>query len=450
MNRTIVVVGGDAAGMSAAAKAKRTDPKSRVLVFERGPFVSYAACGLPYLVSGVVGEPERLLSRSVAEFQQQGIEVHLHCEVTELAAAKRWIGGEDREQGTSFQQPFDACVLATGAEAVRSHLPGDDAPNAFVLRSLADGLRLKDYLGSHSVRHATLVGGGFVSVEMAEALRTLGIAATLVEAQPRILSVMDEPMADLVVAELTRNGVTVIVGNEVQSLQVGNDDRIQGVETPTQGWRTDLVLFGVGVRPNTTLAVQAGLSLDVSGAIRTDRRQETDRPGIYAAGDCTSVRHRLTNRRVYLPLGTTANKQGRVAGENAAGGSAAFGEVVGSMVVKVFGLEVARTGLTEREATESGQETAAVQITASSRAAYYPGAVPLTVRLVAERESGRLLGGQLVGGEGAAIRVNIIAAALHAGLTVAEFAGLDLAYAPPYSPVWDPLLIAANELRKEL
>jgi len=450
VERTIVIIGGDAAGMSAAAKAKRTNPECEVFVFEKGPFVSYAACGLPYLLSGAVRSHHDLLSRTVEQFEQQGVKVQTEAEVVELSPGTRSVTVKDLRGGGSYQQSFDACITATGASTIRPSLPGAGALGVFTLRSLRDALTLREHLERYRPRHATLVGGGYVSMEMAEALRQLRLEITLVEAQGQVMPSLDPPMAALVQRELARHGVRVVLDSPVRRLEVGGNGLVTGVETATEGWRTDLVLFGVGVRPNVALAEACHLPLDATGGIRTNQRMETDRPGLFAAGDCTSATHLLTGKRAYLPLGTTANKQGRVAGENAAGGSARFEGVVGSAVTKVFGLEVARTGLTERDAEELSGSVATAQITESSRARYYPGGSPLAVRLLANRATGKLIGGQVIGDEGAAKRLDVIATALHAEMTADQFARLDLCYAPPFSPVWDPLLIAASELQKDL
>ncbi|HIE51692.1 MAG TPA: hypothetical protein EYP85_08010 [Armatimonadetes bacterium] len=446
----VIVIGGDAAGMSAAAKAKRTNPELAITVYEKGRFVSYAACGIPYYLAGVVRELRALLVRTPEQFAQQGITVHLQHEVTALNLAAKEVTVVAREEGREFTAPYDKLVIATGATPICPPLEGLDAPNVFTLRHLEEAQALKDYLDRERPRRATLIGGGYLNLEMAEALRTRDLEVTVVEMQPQLLPSLDSEMAELVERELARQGVVVCTGEPVQGLGSDGTGRVRRVQTSSQEWETDLVLMGSGVQPNVALARAAGIELDTTGAIRTDRRMQTERLGVYAAGDCVSVHHLVSERRGYLPLGPTANKQGRVAGENLAGGEAFFRGVVGTSVVKVFDLEVARTGLNEREAKEANFTPVAAQITATDRASYYPGAVPLTVRLLADAATGRLLGGQIIGQHGAAKRIDVVAAALHGRMNVEQFGEFDLSYAPPYAPVWDPLLIAAQVLLREL
>jgi len=440
----VIVIGGDAAGMSAATKAKRTRPDLEVTVYEKGRFVSFAACGLPYFIAGVVPAPTALLARTPEQFAAQGIAVHLRHEVTAIDFGRHQVTVLDRDAGREFRAPYDHLVIATGATPVRPPLDGQDADNVFTLRHLDDGLALQDYLDRVAPRRATILGAGYLGLEMAEAFRARDLDVTVVEQQAQVLSSLDPEMSELVEEELRRHGVAVIKGEAVTALEADHTGRVRRVRTATQVWDTDLVLVGGGVRPNVALARAAGLELDSLGAIRTDRRMQTERHRVYAAGDCTSVHHLVSGRRAYLPLGSTANKQGRVAGENLAGGEAWFKGVVGTAGVKVFDLEVARTGLNEREAAAAGFTPIVAQITASDRAAYYPGAAPLTVRLLGDRCSGRLLGGQIVGVQGAAKRIDVLAAALHAERTVEQLAELDLSYAPPFAPAWDPLLVAAQ------
>jgi NADPH-dependent 2,4-dienoyl-CoA reductase/sulfur reductase-like enzyme len=445
----IVIVGGNAAGMSAAAKAKRTQPDLEITVFEKGRFVSFGACGIPYFLTGAVPRLEDLLARTPEQFAAQGITVRTRHEVTALDLGQHTVTVADREENRTFQVSYDRLLLATGASPRWPDLPDLRGPNVFSLRTLEEALALKTLLDRESPRHATLLGAGYLNLEMAEALRARGLEVTLVEAQKQVMGTLDPEMAALVEEELHRLGVVLRCSQTVQGVETDAAGRVRRVVTAQERWETDLLVVGVGVKPNVALAAAAGIERDGTGAIRTDRRMRTDRFGVYAAGDCVSVPHLVTGQRAYLPLALAANRQGRVAGTNLAGGQAEFHGVVGTAVAKVGDLGVAHTGLSEAQA-RALFPTVAAQITASDRARYYPGAAPLTVRLVAERGSGRLLGGQIVGPPSAVKRIDVIAAALHARLTVEDLEAFDLAYAPPLSPVWDPLLIAAQVLLREL
>lgn len=450
MSKRLLIVGGDAAGMSAAAKAKRTDPNVSVIVLEKGGAISYAACGIPYFISGVVPEASQLLARTPEQFARQGIQVRLGHEALAVDPARGVVKVRDRQGGREYEEPYDELLIATGAIAVKPPIEGVDAFNAFTIRHYDDGLVLRDFLETHRPRRVTVIGAGYIGVEFAEAFWHLGMEVTVAEMLPQVFTGIDPDMATLVERELKEHGIIVRTGEPVTALERDRDGFVRRVITPSATWETDLVLFGSGVRPNVALAVDAHIPLDETGAIATDERMHTPIEGIWAAGDCTSSLHLVTGKRVYLPLGLTANKQGRVAGENMAGGQATFAGIVGTAVAKVFRLAVTRTGLTEREANREGFNFAAVTITAHDKAHYYPGAAPMTIKLLAEKGTGRLLGGQLVGPIEAAKRIDVLAAALHARMTVDELSHLDLGYAPPFSPVWDPLLIAAQQLRKEI
>jgi NADPH-dependent 2,4-dienoyl-CoA reductase/sulfur reductase-like enzyme len=450
MPKRLLIVGGDAAGMSAAAKAKRTDSNGSVVVLEKGCAVSYAACGIPYFIAGIVPEAARLLARTPEQFAQQGIEVRLGHEALAIEPARKIVKVRDHQREREYEEPYDELLIATGAIAVKPPIEGADAPNAFTIRHYDDGIALKTFLQEHRPKRVTIIGAGYIGMEFAEAFWHLGTEVTVAEMLPQVFTGIDPDMATFVERELKEHGVVVRMGEPVIALQRDEKGFARQVVTPSATWETDLVLFGSSVKPNVALAQAAGIPLDETGAIATDERMHTLVEGIWAAGDCTSVVHLVTGKRVYIPLGPTANKQGRVAGENMAGGWATFAGVVGTAIAKVFRLAVARTGLTEKEAQREGLNFAAVTITAPDKAHYYPGAAPTTVKLIAEKGTGRLLGGQLVGPVEAAKRIDVLAAALHAHMTVDEVAQLDLSYAPPFAPVWDPLLVAAQQLRRQV
>ena len=447
----LVVVGGVAAGMSAASRARRLRPDVDVVVFESGGDVSYGACLLPYFVSGVIESRDKLI-RYDAEFfrRERKIDVRLHSSVTSIDPRKRTVtfvgpgGGEET-------LPFDALVLGTGATAVKPPLPGIDAPGVATLRTLPDGEALRERLDSGDITNATVVGAGYIGLEMAEALSRKGAVVTVVELLPTALSTFDPDMSALVERELLDKGVILRQETRVEGFEPRDgSDSVGYVLAGGQRLATDLVLVSVGVRPAVGLAADAGIELGRTGALKVDARQVTSESSVLAAGDCSEAAHVVTGRPAWIPLGTTANKQGKIAGENAVGGSARFGGIAGTNVAKVFDLEVAQTGLTLAGAAKEGFEAESVKIRSTSRARAYPGASPVHVKLVFEPATGRLLGGQIIGREGAAKRIDTVAAALHAKMTVEDLAGIDMSYAPPFSPVWDPVIVAAAQAVKKV
>lgn len=442
--RRLLVVGGVAAGMSAAARAKRMDPGLDVTVFERSGFCSYTACGLPYHVSGVIADHRALVMRTPEQFAEEGIAVHVRHEVTEIDPGAGTVRVRARDGGRERSEPWDALLLASGARPAGTNLPGAGLPGVFTLRTIEDAQAIRAWIAAQGARDAVVVGAGYIGLEMAEALRVLDLATTVVEREEQVLPLVDADIASDVAAELSAQGVRLRCATAVE--EIAGDERVRAVVAGGEAIPADVVIIGIGVRPDAALAEAAGLELGRHGGVAVDAAMRTSIGGIWAAGDCCQTRHLLHEEPAYVPLGTTANKQGRVAAAGIAGAAEeAFGGVLGTAVVKVCDLAVGRTGLSEREARDAGLDAVAASITHHSRARYYPGHQPLRVKLVAERGSGRLLGGQLVGREGVAKRTDVVAAALHAGATADELAQYDLSYAPPFAPVWDPVLLAARK-----
>ncbi|HVT66195.1 MAG TPA: FAD-dependent oxidoreductase [Trebonia sp.] len=445
----LVVIGGGAAGMSAASAARRTDPGLEVVVCEAGGFAAYGMCGIPYYLGGIVPEAEDLLAYRPAVFRdQRGIDLRLHTRVTRIdpVAHRVHVAGTETGTGTGQWLAYDALVAATGADPVRPPVPGLDHPRVFTVRSLDEAVELRRLLAGGTVRRAVVVGAGYVGLEAAEALVTAGAEVEVVEAAPEVLGVVDTPVAALAQAEVERHA-RLRLNTRLEAVHAGSGDLAVlagGARIPA-----DLVVVATGVRPAARLLAEAGAASLPDGSVRVDREMRTSLPDVFAAGDAVALPHLVLDRPAWLPLGPAANKTGRVAGTVAAGGRASFAGVVGTAVVKVFGLEVARTGLGLGEARAAGLDAVATDVTSRSRARYYPGSVPLHVRLV-HTHGGRLLGGQLAGAEGAAKRVDVLATALHAGFTVTDLAALDLSYAPPFAPVYDPVLAAANQAVCEL
>lgn len=445
----VVIIGGDAAGMSAASQLRRLRPEVEVIAFERGTYTSYALCGLPYLIAGFVAEPSRLVARTPEAHRRNGIDVRLHSEVIGIDLAQQQVIVVDHEAKREYRESFDRLVIATGARPRSLSVPGRDAEGIFTIHSLDEALALANWLESQRPRSAVIVGGGYVGLEMAEAFITRGLQTTLLEAAPHVMALLDSDMAELVERELQQGGVRLVLGAPVEGFETRHG-RVTGVITPVGTFEAEVVVLGIGVEPNSELARDAGIVLGDRNAIHVDERCRTSAPGVWAAGDCADAYHRLLGRSIYFPLGTTANKQGRVCGLDLAGREARFPGIVGTAITRFRETEIARTGLTEREARAAGFQVVAAQVRSTTRSGYFPGATWMTVKMVAEEPTGRLLGAQIVGGSGAGKRIDTVATALTAGMTLDEFIYLDLAYAPPFSPVWDPVVVAARKLAREV
>ncbi|MBQ1012863.1 FAD-dependent oxidoreductase [Micromonospora sp. M51] len=449
MAQRLIVIGGDAAGMSAASQARRRRGRDdlEIVVFERGHFTSYSACGIPYWISGLVPDPEALIARDPEVFRREhAMDVRMRHEVTTIDLERREVVAQNLEDGGEVRERFDDLMYATGAVPVKPPWAVTDAHGVFGMQTLDDGAALRDWLDADpQPRRAVVIGGGYIGVEIAEAMIQRGLSVTLVEAGEQPMSTVDSDMGELVADAMRGLGITIRGSLPVTGLEEHNG-RVSAVVTEEGSIPADVVVLGLGVRPNTALAEAAGLPLGPTGAIRVDRRMRVPGlPGIWAAGDCVETLHRVSGLPVHVPLGTHANKQGRVAGINIGGEYATFTGVIGTAVTKVCDLEVGRTGLRERDAKAAGFEFVSVIAESTNRAGYYPGSRPMTVKLIAERPSGRLLGAQIVGWSEAAKRIDTLAVALWNGMTVDDMTQLDLGYAPPYAPVWDPVLIAARK-----
>lgn len=445
----IVIVGGGAAGMSAAAQALRRDPKAEVEVYEAGDHVSYGACGIPYLVAGKVREPEELVVFTPERFERErGGKVRVRHAVTEIDLKAKRVAVLPRGAREPMEVRFDKLILATGARPVKLGVPGADLRGIFRLRDLSSGIALRRFVEEWRPRLVVVVGAGFLGLEMAEAFLERGMEVTLLEREGEVMPMLDPEVSRFVRSMLESAGVKVVTGVEVRGYE--GKEFVRTVYTEDGSYPADVVLEAVGIRPNTELARNAGLSLTRFGAIRVDSAQETSRPGVYAAGDCAGTKNIVTGGEFWHPLGTTANKTGRVAGDRAAGGTMRFLGVAGTQIAKIPGGEVGRTGLTLKEAREAGFKAEAADILDHSRSAYHPGGGRLLLRLVYDAETGRVLGAQAAGAEGVKARLDVVATALWARMTVGDLSRLDLAYAPPFSPVWDPLLRVAGRVARSL
>ncbi|MFC9192530.1 FAD-dependent oxidoreductase [Streptomyces arboris] len=446
-------MGGAAAGMPAASQARRLKgpDELEIIAFERSAFTSYSACGIPYWVSGDVEGPDDLIARTPEEHRERDIDLRMRTEVTEIDVAGHRVRALDRESGDTYWTGFDKLVIATGARPVRPQLPGIDAPGVHGVQTLGDGQALLDSLdavgsGSGKTRRAVVVGAGYIGVEMAEAMLKRGFEVTVLNRGEQPMATLDPDMGKLVHDAMDGLGITTVNGASVTKILTGPDGRVSEVATEERTYPADVVVLGIGVEPEAELAREAGLTVGPHGGILTDlAMRAVGHENIWAGGDCVEVLDLVAGRSRHIALGTHANKHGQVIGSNVGGGYGTFPGVVGTAVSKVCDLEIARTGLREKDARAVGLRYVTATIESTQRAGYYPGAKPMTVKMIAELRTGRLLGVQIVGREGSAKRVDVAAVALTAGMTVEQMTALDLGYAPPFSPVWDPILVAARK-----
>jgi len=447
MSDTFVIVGGDAAGMSAASKAKREDPEMDVIVFEKGEWVSYAACGMPYYIKGEVGDLNDLVAVTPDEFREErNVDLRMGHEVVGIDPEAETVTVEGG--GETFEQPYDRLLVATGASAIEPPFDGLDLDGVFTIHDMDEADAIEDFVTERSPDTAAIVGGGYVGIEMAEALSEHGVDVHLYEMLPHVLQPFGDAVAEVVEEHLREQGVHLHLDTAVSGFE--GEGPVESVALEDESHPAEIAIVGVGVAPNADLAAEAGIELGETGAVATDEYGRTNYENVYAAGDCAEVRHVVTGEPDHVPLALTANRAGRAIGQTVAGDPEPVGEIAGTAIVKAFDLGAARTGIVDEEqAREAGFDPVSVSISAPTRAHYYPGGAELTVTLVADRGSGELLGGTVVGREGAK-RIDTVATALTAGTTVAELRNADLAYAPPFSPVWDPILTAAKVLEGKL
>ncbi len=443
-----LIIGGDAAGMSAASRAKRNDPDMGVTVLEKSADVSYSACGMPYNIADRDRPIDDLVVRQADVFREkQGISVLTGHSAESIDPAGRTVAGVSSD-GKAFQFAYDKLLIATGGSPVIPDLPGFDLPGVMALKSLDDGRKIKAYLKTHNVKKIVIIGMGYIGLEMCEALRARSAEVDMVKPGPVLLPWMDPELSDAVREELESNAVRLHPGHQVERIEA--EDGVMKVKCPDMFFDADMVLIAMGIKPNSGLAAGAGINLSVGNAIAVDRKLETSDENIYAAGDCADAYHLVTGEKTWIPLALRANRAGWAVADNVCGKKVELAGIVGTAVFKVFDLEVARTGLTIKEAVKSGFDPEKAVIRTRSRAHAHPGSTPIRIQMIGDKKTGRLLGVQMVGREGVAHRINAAAVALHNRMTVEAFCQTDLAYAPPFGPVWDPLLTAANQLLKKM
>ena len=438
----VVIVGGVAGGATAAARIRRLDEQAEIVVFERSGFISYANCGLPYYIGVVIEDPEELtLQTPESFFSRFRVAMRVRHEVTAIHPDKKTVSVTNLETGEAFEESYDKLILSPGAKPTQPRLPGVGLSKLFTLRTVEDTFRIKEYIDRNHPKSAVLAGGGFISLELAENLRELGMEVTIVQRPKQLMNPFDPDMASFIHSEMRRHGVKLALGHTVEGFEEkdGGVDVLLKDEAPLHA---DMVVLAIGVSPDTHLAQEAGLELGVKGSIVVNDRMETSVPDIYAVGDAVQVKHFVTGQDVLLSLAGPANKQGRIAADNICGGDSHYTGSQGSSVIKVFDMTAATTGVNETNAKKAGLNVDTVILSPMSHAGYYPGGKVMTMKVVFEKETYRLLGAQIVGYEGVDKRIDVLATAIRAGLKATELKDLDLAYAPPYSSAKDPVNMA--------
>ena len=438
----VVIVGGVAGGATAAARIRRLNEQAEIVVFERSGYISYANCGLPYYIGDVITDPEELtLQTPESFFSRFRVNMKVRHEVTAIHTDRKTVSVKNLQTGEEFEESYDKLILSPGAKPTQPRLPGVEIGKLFTLRTVEDTFRIKDYINKNNPKSAVLAGGGFIGLELAENLRELGMDVTIVQRPKQLMNPFDADMASFIHNEMRRHGVKLALGHTVEGFEErdGGVDVLLKDEAPLHA---DMVILAIGVSPETTLAKDAGLELGIKGSIVVNDRMETSVPDIYAVGDAVQVKHFVTGQDTLISLAGPANKQGRIAADNICGGDSHYTGSQGSSVIKVFDMTAATTGVNETNARKTGLDVNTVILSPMSHAGYYPGGKVMTMKVVFEKATYRLLGAQLVGYEGVDKRIDVLATAIRAGMNATQLKNLDLAYAPPYSSAKDPVNMA--------
>lgn len=441
----VIVIGGVAAGMSAASKLKRLDPGAEIVVYEKGSYLSYGACGLPYYVSGANDDYKRMIIRREEDFNQSGIKTYANHEVIKVHPQDKTIMVRDLTSKSIFLDSYDKLVISTGAMPIVPNFKGNNLKGVHVLKTLEDGLKLRKEIVQENIKNIIIVGGGYIGIELAEAMVELGKKVKVLELNDRILAPFDKEISDIAEKELRNHQVDLHLGEGLE--EILGEDSVQGVVTSKGRYDADMVILSIGVRPATDFLKSSGIKLAKNGAIVVDREMRTNFPDIYSAGDCAEVYHLVKEENTYIPLGTTANKCGRLVGINLTGQRKKFAGTLGSAAIKVLGIEMARTGLSENEAREMKLDFETTFVKAYNHPEYYPNQETLYIKMIYEKRTHRILGAQIAGREGAVLRVDMFAIAIQAKMTTEDLGMTDLCYAPPFSGVWDAVNIAANAVK---
>ena len=438
----VVIVGGVAGGATAAARIRRLDEAAEIIVFERSGYVSYANCGLPYYIGGVIADPEELTLQTPESFYSRfRVAMKVRHEVTAIHPERKTVSVKNLETGEEFEEGYDKLILSPGARPTQPRLPGTGIDKLFTLRTVEDTLRIKEHIDRHHPKSAILAGGGFIGLELAENLRELGMEVAIVQRPKQLMNPFDADMAAMIHGEMRRHGVRLVLGQTVEGF-AEKDGGVDVLLKDNAPLHADMVVLAIGVTPDTALAREAGLELGIKDSIIVNDRMETSVPDIYAAGDAVQVKHSVSGQDVLLSLAGPANKQGRIIADNICGGDSRYAGSQGSSVIKVFDMTAAVTGINEAHGRKAGLDVDTVILSPMSHAGYYPGGRVMTMKVVFEKETYRLLGAQIVGYEGVDKRIDVLATAIHAGMKATELKDLDLAYAPPYSSAKDPVNMA--------
>ena len=438
----VVIVGGVAGGATAAARIRRLDEQAEIVVFERSGYISYANCGLPYYIGGVIEDPEDLtLQTPESFFSRFRIHMKVRHEVTAIHPDRKTVSVKNLKTGEEFEESYDKLLLSPGAKPVWPGLPGVDSDKLFTLRTVEDTFRIKEFVDEHKPKSAVMVGGGFIGLEVAENLRELGMDVTIVQRPKQLMNPFDADMASFIHSEVRKHGVKLALGYSVEGF-AEKDNGVEVLLKDQPSIHADMVVLAIGVTPESSLAKDAGLALGMKGSILVNDRMETSIPDIYAVGDAVQVKHYVTGHDALIALAGPANKQGRIAADNICGGDSRYLSSQGSSVIKIFDMTAATTGINETNARKAGLDVDTVILSPMSHAGYYPGGKLMTMKVVFEKESYRLLGAQIVGYDGVDKRIDVLATAIHAGLKATDLKDLDLAYAPPYSSAKDPVNMA--------
>lgn len=438
----IIVVGGVAAGMSAASKIRRLDSDAEIVVYEKGPYVSYGACGLPYYVAGINDDYTKMIARTKEQFEEQGMKINLNHEVIEVMPEKKKVIIKDLKENKIFEDSYDKLMVSTGTVPVVPPIKGKDLKGVYVLKTLNDGLVLKAALEKPEVKNIVIVGGGYIGIEVAETLAHVGKNVRVVELSPRILQPFDEELTEIITEEMIKKGILLNLTEKVE--EVLGDTEVSAIKTDKGVYEADLVVLAIGVKPATSFLKDSGIALAKNGAVVIDREMRTNIADIYSAGDCAEVYNKVKEENSFIPLGTTANKCGRIAGENMLGKHIKYVGTLGSAAIKVLNYELGRTGMSESEAKALALDYKTVFVRTKDHPGYYPNPTNIWIKLIYERESKRILGAQAIGEKGAVLRVDMFAIAIHNNMTTYELGMTDLCYAPPFAGVWDAVHIACN------
>ncbi|MEW5820070.1 MAG: FAD-dependent oxidoreductase [Cyanobacteriota bacterium] len=451
MNKHLVIIGAVAAGTKVASKVRREDENIKITLYTKDEHISYAGCGLPYYISDDVKSKADLVVRTPDDFKaQHNIDINIKHEVTHIDTSSKEIYVKDLVKNTEFIVNYDTLVIATGARPFIPPIEGKDLKYVFNLRNVNDAVSIKNLIDSGNVNDVVIIGGGLIGMETAEAFHKRGLNVTVVELIDQILGPIDKDMADIVEEHCVQKGLTILTSDGVKKIVGNSAGEVTKIITNNAEIKTDMVLMSIGVRPNIEIAKEAGIEIGETKTIKVNSRMQTNIPDIYAAGDCVESMHIVTGKPVWIPLGSVANKQGRVAAINITGGEAEFPGVAGSLIVKVFDLNVAKTGLSEKEALKLGYNYEVVTIKGKDKAGYYPGNKNMTIKLLAEKESQKILGCQIVGEGQVDKRIDVIVMALTSNMRLDDLINIDFAYAPPYSSAIEIIVVAAMQLQSKM